>query len=483
MCPRGRCYTGGADPGAGRGEVLSLSEGTIVERVRRFSSGLLAPRDDRSLRIRGNIFGSLLFQGVNVAASLALVPLTLRYLNPAQYGIWLTVGSVIAWFSIADLGLGNGLRNRFAEAVARGDRPLARRYVSTAYAAVGLIVGGLYLLFLGLYKLVPWDRAFNAPPELAPELAPLVLWVFTLFCLRFVLQLVTVLLTADQRPAVASGLGSLGNLLVLAGTYALVRQADGSLVKLGAWSSLAPVLVLAGATVVYFAREYREFLPSLRTVSLSHLGDLVGLGGQFFLIQLSGLALFSVGPMAIAHLLGPEVVTPYGVVGKYFGVPLMVLSLVVNPYWSAFTEAHAKREGDWVRGALRGLAGLWALFGAGVVVLAAVALPVIELWLGAAVSVPPLLVAATALLTIQTGFNTALAMYLNGTGMVRLQLYGALLAAFVNVPLTVYLVGSTALGVSGVAVAGVLALLPATILTTRQVQLSVQGRARGIWAS
>ena len=50
--------------------------------------------------------------------SLLLVPLTIDYLNPTQYGIWITLMSVIAWFNFFDIGLGNGLRNKFATAKA-----------------------------------------------------------------------------------------------------------------------------------------------------------------------------------------------------------------------------------------------------------------------------------------------------------------------------------------------------------------------------
>ena len=56
-----------------------------------------------------------------MAIGLVLVPLTINYLNPTKYGIWITLSSVIGWFSFFDIGLGNGLRNRFAEAIANND--------------------------------------------------------------------------------------------------------------------------------------------------------------------------------------------------------------------------------------------------------------------------------------------------------------------------------------------------------------------------
>ena len=48
------------------------------------------------------------------------MPLTIDFVNPTQYGIWLTLSSLLAWFSFFDIGLSLGFRNRFAQAKANG---------------------------------------------------------------------------------------------------------------------------------------------------------------------------------------------------------------------------------------------------------------------------------------------------------------------------------------------------------------------------
>jgi hypothetical protein len=35
-------------------------------------------------------------------------------LIPTRYEIWLTLSSIVGWFSFFDVGLGHGLRNKFA---------------------------------------------------------------------------------------------------------------------------------------------------------------------------------------------------------------------------------------------------------------------------------------------------------------------------------------------------------------------------------
>jgi O-antigen/teichoic acid export membrane protein len=58
-----------------------------------------------------NIASSFVIKGASILLSLLLVPLTLDYLNPYEYGIWLTLSSVLMWINYFDIGLGNGLRN------------------------------------------------------------------------------------------------------------------------------------------------------------------------------------------------------------------------------------------------------------------------------------------------------------------------------------------------------------------------------------
>lgn len=77
---------------------------------------------ERSVKAKKNILGALLIRGTSILISLAMVPLTIDYVNPSRYGIWLTLSSIVGWFAFFDIGLTQGLRNKFAEALAEGDK-------------------------------------------------------------------------------------------------------------------------------------------------------------------------------------------------------------------------------------------------------------------------------------------------------------------------------------------------------------------------
>ena len=102
---------------------------------------------ERSVKAKKHILGSLFLKGISILISLLLVPLTIDYLNPTKYGIWITLMSVITWFNFFDIGLGNGLRNKFAIAKAEGKDELVRTYISTTYAIITIISVALFVIF------------------------------------------------------------------------------------------------------------------------------------------------------------------------------------------------------------------------------------------------------------------------------------------------------------------------------------------------
>src|SRR5690349_5907384 len=95
---------------------------------------LLSTQADRgSTRLRrAGLSGitSVIAQATAMAANLITVPLTVKYLGPERYGVWLTLCSAVAWLAVMDLGFGgNGLINVLAEADGNGDRDAAQGIV------------------------------------------------------------------------------------------------------------------------------------------------------------------------------------------------------------------------------------------------------------------------------------------------------------------------------------------------------------------
>ena len=160
--------------------------------------------NERSVIIKKNIAASLVLKCVSILISLQVVPLTIDYINPTKYGIWLTLSSIIAWLSYFDLGFAHGFRNRFAEAKAKGDIRLAKEYVSTTYAVLFLLFSVILLITLMVNKYLNWSSILNIDAVYNEELHIVFGLLACFFCINIVASVFTTMLTADQKPALAS---------------------------------------------------------------------------------------------------------------------------------------------------------------------------------------------------------------------------------------------------------------------------------------
>ena len=79
----------------------------------------------RTEKAKKNIVILFILHVFNFVSLMAIVPVTLNYLGKTEYGIWLTLASILSWLINLDFGLGNGLRNKLAEALALNDIKLS----------------------------------------------------------------------------------------------------------------------------------------------------------------------------------------------------------------------------------------------------------------------------------------------------------------------------------------------------------------------
>lgn len=412
---------------------------------------------------------------------MAIVPVTLNYLGKTEYGIWLTLASILSWLINLDFGLGNGLRNKLAEALALNDLKLARIYVSTAYAVFSAGIFFAFVIYFTIHGLLNWADILQAPTEYTLLLNSLVLYVIILFLVQFLLKLITSIINSDQRPALNGGLSLIINSLTLLVVYLLSIYADPSLTIFALVSSGIPVLVFFIASLFLFSGHFRNISPSFEFVNLKYSSSLVKLGMQFFVIQISSLIVFTTGNIIITQLYGPKTVVTYNVAYKYFYMVPLVFNVALAPFWSAFTEAYVKKEFDWIKNSVRKLIYIWAVLSVVAIVMIIASDFVYKVWVGPQVQVPFMLSVASGIFVIIANWNNIFGYFLNGVGKVRIQLYYSIIVAFLNIPLSIFLAKNVGLGVTGVMVSTNICLIFASIWAPIQYRKLISGTAEGIW--
>lgn len=443
-------------------------------------SQLYGQLGERSRKSLANIFLSFGAKGVSLITQLLIVPLTINYVNATQYGIWLTLSSIIAWIGFFDFGFGNGMRNKVAEALAKGDNELARQYVSTTYFAVGVIVLGLFLIVQVLNFFINWSTVINVDATYTEELRTVFSILTLFFCLNLVVKLFNSLLTADQKPGVASWIDAIGQVLSLAVIFLLTKISDGSLIRLAAYYSGIPTLVILLVSAYAFRlTTYKQFAPRLKYVRKELIRNIMSIGIQFFIIYLCMLVIFQVINLVISRELGPEAVTEFNIAHRYFSIAYSVMIMVVTPFWTAFTDAYHRNDFVWMKKAKKMLEIVWLCEVAAVVIMLAIAPWFYRIWVGDQVLVGSVISAGMALYVLIQSVGAVYMYLINGIGTIRIQLMVYVFFAIVSWPLMVYL--SRKLGLVGVIVVPTLVYLTQAILGKIQIEKLLSGTNSGIW--
>jgi O-antigen/teichoic acid export membrane protein len=393
---------------------------------------------ERSIRAKKNILSLIFLKGYSVVVSFALIPLTLKLLDQYQFGVWITLFNVLSWISIFDIGIGNGLRNKFSEALAIGNLKEAKAYVSTAYFLMIGISVLLIILFLIPWYIVDWTKVFNVPKYLGEDLFLLVGIAFYLTSIQFTLKLIGTLLTASHRPSLSALIGTISNTLIFLTLLFLKPLVNGSLFAVGLIYMGVPLLVFIFASLYFFNHQFNEVSPTIKFFEKEKVRSLFSLGSQFFIIQIAVLVIFTTDSLIITHTLSPKEVTPYNVVLRYFGIVTMAVGIFMTPFWSAYTEAASKNEFNWIKSILK--KQLKAMFFVFLLVLALLfsAKWLIPLWLQENISISPLLLIGMAGFTLVVVWNNVFSFLLNGLSITRVQTYTSLVGTLVNIPLSVY---------------------------------------------
>jgi len=435
----------------------------------------------RTLRAKKNITVSFISKGVSILISFLIVPLTLSYVGKVEYGIWMTLSSIIHWFAFFDVGLGNGLRNKLAEALALDDTKQAKIYVSSAFA----IISGISLMMLaGFYitaHYVSWNKILNTEAISNSTLLNVVLVVFFFFCLDFVFKLLSSILRAQQRYAYTDIINIVAQLAGLIAIFVLVKTTEGSLLNLCLiYAGKAPVVTFI-AGLFLFTGSLKHLRPSFRYIQLRQALPLINLGVKFFISQIFYLIITQSSVILIVQFFCLEDVTVFNLAKRYMTIGTMLYMMVLTPFLTAFTEAYTKKDYVWIRSIIKQLNTIWLLLCVGTIILVLAYRLFFKLWVGDEIVVPFSLILALATSGILHTFYNKYTLFLNGVGLIKLQLYILGGQAMLFIPLS-YLFYKLQFGLSSVVISQIILYIPAAVIFYKQYHKVINEKATGIWA-
>ncbi len=382
---------------------------------------------------------SVVARGIALLTSLISVPLTVNYLGPERYGMWMTASSVIVLLGFADLGMGNGLLNAVSEADGKDDREAAATYVSSAFFILSGIASIILALFGLAYSFVPWPRVFNVFSELAMRESGPAMAIFVVsLAINMPLGVAQRVQMGYQEGFKTHLWGVAGSLLGFGGILLAIFLKAGL-----PWLVLAmsggPTLAMFFNWMDVFYRSRKELLPRWSAFDWSASRKIAGTGAFFLILQIMTLIGNASDNLVIAQVLGASAVSVYAVTQKLF-TTTMIAQYFIAPLWPAFGEALARNDLTWAKKTLNRALRLSFIMSA------ATALPlllfgkkIIFYWVGPGLVPSTFMLVGFALFVFLASFGGVMSTYLSCGALVGRQVGFISAAALTSLGLKIFL--------------------------------------------
>ena len=444
-------------------------------------SELINNENSRTVIMNKNIFLMIIIRVFSVLISLLFVPLYLKSIDRADYGILITLTSMIGWIGMLDIGFGNGLRNKLTIAFSKNELLNAKKYVSSAYAAVSFYIIMVTIVFLSISHLFSWSTILNVDASREREMYLLVNSVFVLFGFSFILGVINTIIFAIHQPAYQSLINLLTQIISFIVVLVAIKGFSiTSIISIGILNSIISPLVLFGASIILFSTKLRSFAPRWKLIDIITIKEILSLGLKFFILQIITLILFSINNVIILHISGSESVVEYSIAYRYIDVLAIIFAIFITPVWSASSDAFAKNDLEWIRNTVRKMLYITLIIVLGGTLMVIFSENVFNIWLGEGVIKVRKITLILVLLFVT--FRMLYQCYgyvINGSGKLKAQMSITFVLAVVYIPLAILL--GRILGLYGILIISALTQLVNYIWSQQQYKHIINNTGNKFW--
>lgn len=409
---------------------------------------IIKESNSRSKVMYKEVLFNYIFRGVGIILGLLSTSINLGYLGLTLFGQWATIASIASWINYGDFGIGNGLRNELASAVALNNEEKQKKLIVSTAKILGQL--SIILLFLLIFI----TEILFATDVMSSSLRiPMYITNF-FFCLDLFFGIGRSVAYGYQMSWLTSLAQCTTIILRIIGVLVL-KFYPPSLIFFALINGFASVIgnfvlisVLIREVKIRFKKRLKEYIDN------SLKSSIIGVGIQFFILQISCIVLYSTDNLIINKIISPEAVTKYDLISKIYYTGENLFAILLISLWSAVTYAIANEDYDWIRLELKRLLKIWLLFAFGVIVVSFFFNEIIQIWLGHnSIKYEWSLICLFAVYTIWGTFGSIFVNISNGMGRLKLQLIFCCVESIVNIPLSIFLASTLGLGIFGVKLA------------------------------
>lgn len=300
-----------------------------------------------------NVSFAVIIKGIALFISIFSMPAYIRFFNnQIVLGLWFTILSILNWILAFDLGIGNGLRNKLAEAITNKNDTEARKYISSAYVAIGAISLLFMLAFFIIAKFVNWNSILGIDEKIISHkfLTISMTIVFIGIILQFFLKIITSILYAIQKSFITNLISFVISLSTLIFVLILPSKTnETNLVIMSIVHLLCTILPYSVCTIIVFSNgSTKKIYPNIKHIDKEHIKNVLSLGGNFFYIQIMYMIIVATNEFLINKLDNSASVVDYSIYYRLFSILSMIFTFLLAPIWSLITKAITEKDYIWV---------------------------------------------------------------------------------------------------------------------------------------
>jgi O-antigen/teichoic acid export membrane protein len=435
---------------------------------------------EQSIELKKNIIISVGIKLLSLALGIVYMPTILTFIDKSLLGIVMTIDSLVTWLYLADIGIGNGLKNKLTEAIAKDNKIHARQLVSTAYISLFSVLIIVFIISAIIASFINWNSFLKVDID-PKQLLWSVQFVLFSFLFSFGVRLINNVIQAHQM----SFLNSISQLIIkivkLVAIFIAIRITSASLLKYVLIDHSIPLIVFIALSIILYKTKFKDFRPSFSQFKKKEIANITSLGFKFFWIQIAAMILFSTDNIIIVRLFTTGDVAVYNIIRHYYSQAFMIFTFISVPLWTAYTKAFAREDYVWIKRITWKISKITIYLSLLILVMFIFYQPVIKFWLRGKIEVPVLLSFIMALAQILQLLVSPFTNFQNGTGKIKLSLRLSPFIIFLNIPLSILFAKPLGMGISGVIFATCICQGLSLIISYIQYDKIINQKATGIW--
>jgi O-antigen/teichoic acid export membrane protein len=383
-----------------------------------------------------NVFAKI----TGMILSILTVKYGLESIGQEQFGIWMSVLSIMGFISFADIGLGNQIVNSIAATNTESNLLVVKKLISNAFICLLAISLTLCLVGLLIIPFLDWCSILNIQDAALNKIVILMVLIYTLsFAINLPISIVSKIQHGQHKLWIPNIYLCVGN--VLSCCFLLFAYMTNQNIYVIILSTISgPLIASAFNFFLYFNTTGNEIKPSLSCFHCNEIKPLFKFGSHFFILQIFSVLGNASDNIIIAQAMGIEFVAEYSVVQK-LSLMLAFSQFYITPLWPIFSEALDKGDLFWAKRlfvksfVISGIIGILSgsiilFFGKNI----------IEAWTSNTIFVSYSLLLGFALQSIVMGLGGIVSVYVNNMRYLSLQTFWFISASIISILLKIMLI-------------------------------------------